>query len=210
MGLTEPTRANYLTIGDGKIKKRVKQPTEKSVTRTTKDGNTIHEEVFSSLTGFIIDIKVYTHEEYGKFWNVYVKDEKDTFCLQMNYSGGYSSSFLKTLPNVDFSQEVTISPNMKIENDKKKVTVFLKQNDQPLKWFFTKDDPKGLPPMNKVRFKGQDTWDDTDMMEFLENMVNTQIIPQLRRSSPANQPAPAKPASAAEGIASQYDDDLPF
>jgi hypothetical protein len=173
MGLEHNTRTIFLSIGDGKITRRVKEPTGSSKQRTTKEGKVVNEEIYDAVTGIITDIKVTTHDKYGKFWNVY---------LQMNYSGGYSSAFLKALPNVDLSARVKLIPSMKVVDGKKKVTLFINQHGKALKHFYTKENPNGLPQMVKTKFKGQEVWDDTDMMQFLEAMVNTNIIPKLPKS----------------------------
>jgi len=33
--------------------------------------------------------------------------------------------------------------------------------------YYTKENPNGLPEMVKVKIKGKESWDDTDMMDFL-------------------------------------------
>lgn len=180
MGLEKNNSSTFLSIGDGKITKRVQQPNAESVTRVTKQGKQVHEEIYDGVTGLIIDIKTHEHKDFGKFWNIIIQDGEEVYTLQMNYSGGYASAFLKTLPNVDLSQRVRISPSMKMEGDKKKVTLFLSQNGTPLKHFYTKDNPNGLPQMTQIKVKGKMSWDDSDMMEFLENMVNTDILPKIK------------------------------
>lgn len=104
----------------------------------------------------------------------------------MNYSSSYSAAFLKLLPNVDLTQSVRIIPTMKEEDGKKKPGLFITQHGTPLKHYYTKDNPNGLPQMVKRRVKEQgrmvEKWDDNDMMEFLENMVNTLIKPNLNKS----------------------------
>lgn len=183
--LEKNNMATFLSIGDGKITKRVKQPTEDSVERKTKEGKVIHEEIYDGVSGVITDIKTHEHPSYGKFWNVLLQDGDESYVLQMNYSGGYASAFLKTLPNVNLAERVRISPSMKTEGDKKKVTLFITQHGIPLKHAFTKDKPGGLPQMTQKKIKGKLTWDDSDMMEFLENMVVKEIVPKLRKQKPA-------------------------
>jgi hypothetical protein len=81
-------------------------------------------------------------------------------------------------------ERVRFAPHMKIENDKKKVTLFLQQGGKALKHAYTKDEPNGLPQMKQIKVKGVMQWDDTEMMEFLENMVNTTILPKLKKADP--------------------------
>lgn len=179
MGLENNSFTIYLSIGDGKITRRMKEPSANSKQRTTKEGKVVNEEIYDAISGHIIDIKVTTHQQYGKFWNIMLQDGEDVFCLQTNYSGSYASAFLKQLPNVDLSQRVRIIPSMKVKDGKKKPTLFINQHGKSLKHYYTKDEPNGLPQMVKTRFKGEDHWDDGDMMQFLEKMVNETILPKL-------------------------------
>lgn len=176
-------------ISDGKISRRVMQPTPTSVQRVTKEGKTVHEEFYRGWTGRIVDIKT-RENDYGKQWMVHLQDEDGLAILQMPYSSGYSAAFLKVLPNVDFTQDVTIVPSLKIEGDKKKTALFVSQNGQALKWFYTKDNPNGIPDLKRVRVKGKDTWDDSDIMEFLEDMVNTIVLPRIEAAKAEDEKAP--------------------
>lgn len=228
MGLEKNNFATFLSIGDGKITRRVKQPTEISSTRVTKKGQTIHEEIFDAVAGMLTDIKIHKHPEYGKFWNVFLHDDTDDsdYVLQMDYSSGYASAFLKCLPNVDFTKRIRLIPSMKTIDGKKKVTLFVTQEGEAVKHAFTKDNPNGLPRMVQQKVKGEMKWDDSDMMEFLEKMVNEQILPNLpkpKKATPAPQEKTTGPApksdvkqNAPEGPDDQFADipepadDLPF
>lgn len=181
MALEKNNSSTFLSIGDGKITKRVKLPTADSTARTLKDGKTVHEEIYDSVSGIITEIKTHEHPSFGRFWNVQIQDGEDAYTLQMNYSGGYSSAFLKMLPNVDFTKRIRFSPSLKMDGLKKKVTLYLSQDGEPLKWAFTKDNPGALPPMVQIKVKGVLTWDDSAMMEFLENMVTNEILPKLKK-----------------------------
>lgn len=184
MALGNNNSAIYLSISDGKIVRRFKEKTKDSVERTlTKGvnaGKVVHEERYSFVEGIITNIEAKDSPQYGKNWIVTIQDGKETYLLQMDYSGGYSSAFLKALPNVDVTQKVKLSPKMTLEGDKKKATLFINQHGEAAKWAYTKDNPNGLPPMVKKKIKGKETWDDSDMMEFLEEMVNRDIVPQLK------------------------------
>ncbi len=210
MGLENNNRAIFLSIGDGKITRRVQAPTKDSKQRTTKQGKVVNEEIYDAISGIITDIKVYDHKDFGKFWNIYLQDGEDIYVLQTNYSGGYSSAFLKALPNVNLAERVRIIPSLKVEGTKKKVTLFVNQGGHALKHAYTKDNPNGLPQMVQVKVKGVLQWDDSDMMEFLEKMVNEKIIPQLRKAGhkplASQQPEPTAVELDEDGVAH----DLPF
>ena len=110
---------------------------------------------------------------------VHLSDENGKYILQMPYSSGYSSAFLKALPNVNVKEVVSLVPNLTVEGDKKKTTLFISQNGVPIKWAYTRDNPNGIPNMKQIKVKGKMAWDDSEMMEFLENMVNNEILPKI-------------------------------
>lgn len=182
MGAVQQSNAIFLTISNGQVCRRISNPTKTSKERVNKNGVTVHEEYHKGWKGLITAIEVREHKEFGKFWNITLTDQDGDAILQMNYSSGYSAAFLKTLPNIDLNSEVIITPNLRMEGDKKKTTVFVTQHGKPLKHFYTKDNPNGIPQLAQVKVKGKMTWDDSDIMEFLEKMVNTEIIPKLPKS----------------------------
>jgi hypothetical protein len=207
MGAVEQSNAIFLSITNGQICRKVPAPTKTSKERVNKNGKTVHEEYCKGWKGRITAITVRDHPEFGKFWNITLTDDQGDAILQMNYSSGYSAAFLKMLPNVDLSSDVVITPNLKKEGDKNKTSLFITQHGVPVKWYYTKDDPKGLPSLKKIKVKGKDTWDDSDIMEFLENMVNTEIVPKLGQ---AGRGTAEVIEVDAEEMPSAGDDDLPF
>ena len=169
----------FLQIANGKIVRQSKTPVEGSVARINKLGREVFELFYDSLTGVIKDIKT-RESEYGKSWIVNVNSDGKNYQLEFNYSSGYATTFLKALPNVQFSQPVTLSPKLIIEGDKKKSVLFISQDGKGLKHYFTKDNPNGLPDLKKIKIKGKESWDDSDRMEFLEQYVQDNIIPMLK------------------------------
>jgi len=183
MPAIKQTNAIYLTIAEGKICRRVQTKTPESIERLTKDNKLVYEEFYKGWNGTITDIKT-RENDYGKNWMIHLIDENGEYILQLPYSSGYSASFLKALPNLDPMQPVTITPSLKIEGDKKRTSLFLNQNGTALKWAYTKDNPNGLPQLMQIKVKGKTTWDDSDIMEFLENMVNNEFLPKIKGNNP--------------------------
>jgi hypothetical protein len=165
----------YLTITDGKICRKVTSPTTTSRERVNKMGKVIHEEFFKGWAGKITNIET-RESDYGKDWNITIEDADSTALLQFKYSSGYASSFLKALPNVDLGLDVEIIPKLTIDGEKKRGSIILSQNGKGVKWFYTKDTPNGIPSMQKIKIKGVEQWDDSEMMEFLEEMVKAKFI----------------------------------
>lgn len=186
MATGNQTHAAYYNISNGKICQSFKQMVEGATERTTKTGRQVFEKFYDFIDGIITGIET-RENEYGKNWLVSLLDEEtgQTQVLQFKYSSGYAAAFLKALPNVDLSAKVKITPKLTIEGDKKKTTVFINQGGQACKWAFTKDAPNGLPELKQIKVKGKITWDDSDVMEFLENMVKTDILPNLTRRAAA-------------------------
>jgi hypothetical protein len=184
MGLNQSQSESlvFLGIANGKIVRQFKEKTDKSTSRVNKMGREVHEEFYDSLTGILKHVST-KESEYGKFWVVKMESEGKLYQIEMNYSGGYAASFLKTIPNADISKEFTLTPKLTIEGDKKKSVIFINQAGSGLKWFFTRDNPNGMPELAKIKVKGKDTWDDSDRMEFLENYVKSNILPKLNNKS---------------------------
>jgi hypothetical protein len=192
----------YLSVADGKLVRQHKQATENTVERVTKTGKLVHEESFKDLKALLVDMET-RENDYGKQWQLKFKDGEETFIIQMPYSSRYASSFLKALPNVDLAQPVRFMPwSMQDKNDAtKKVTgITLYQTGGKILPAYTKENPNGLPEMKQIKVKGKVTWDDSDMTEFLENMVKNDILPKLKGEAVAT----------TEPQVEFSDDDLPF
>lgn len=181
MAVGTNSNAVYYSISDGKICRQFKEPTANTKSRINKNGKTVFEEHYDYIDGLISEINI-KESDFGKFWMITLSDGEQSQILQMNYSSGYANAFLKCLPNVDLTQKVKIIPSQKMEGDKKKTSLFITQHGQPVKWYYTKDNPHGIPELKKIRVKGKDQWDDSDIMEFLEKMVNEQIKPKLQKT----------------------------
>jgi hypothetical protein len=188
MGLNKSEGAStvYLSVADGKLVRQHKQANANTTERVTKTGKTVHEEHFKDLKAVLVDLET-RENDYGKQWQVKFKDGEENFIIQMQYSSRYATSFLKALPNCDLNQPIRFMPwSMQDKNDAtKKVTgITLYQNSGKILPAYTKENPNGLPEMKQVKIKGKITWDDSDMTEFLEEMVKSQILPKLRNAEP--------------------------
>jgi hypothetical protein len=201
MSVGNSSNAAFYNISNGKICRQFKSPTANSKERVNMNGKTVHEEHYDYIDGIITDIQT-RDSEYGKSWNITLEDEGQSQVLQMPYSSGYSNSFLKTLPNVDLTQKVKLIPKLTIENEKKKTTLFVNQRGVAIKWAFTKDNPGDMPQLKKIKVKGKEVYDDSEIMEFLENMVVNEIVPKLKK---AKAPVETEPEEVLED-----DEKLPF
>jgi hypothetical protein len=181
MAVGNNSNAIYYSIYDGKICRQFREATPNSKTRVNKNGKTVFEEFYDYIDGVITSITT-KDGDYGRFWIVTLDDGGQTQMLQIQASSGFANGFLKALPNVDLSSKVKLIPSTKQEGDKKKSTLFISQHGNPVKWFFTKENPNKLPPLEKKKVKGKEVWDDSEAQEFLEAYVRDHIVPKLPKS----------------------------
>ena len=181
MALEQHEGGQYITILGGKFCQRVKEGTPGATQRVNKVGKTVSEAYYDKFTGKLVNIRVTEDGVYGKSWVFSFKDGDDVYKLQLNYANGYAGTFLKILPNVDLTKDLTITPTSKEENGKIKTSLFVNQGGEALKHFYTKGDPKGLPQWKQIEVKGQKQWDNTEELDFLWNMVKTDILPKLEQ-----------------------------
>ena len=160
----------YLSVSDGSLVRTHKEANQHTTQRITKTGKLVHEEKFRDLTAQLLGLET-KENDYGKQWVLKFKDGEDYYVVNMPYSSRYASSFLKALPNIDLTKEVRFMPwSMQDKNDvSKKITgVSLYQLGEKVAPAYTKESPNGLPQMQILKVKGKETWDDSAMMEFLE------------------------------------------
>lgn len=221
MGLgTSRNDATFVKIVKGLgLVVRVKEGTEGANERQLKNGETVHELVFDTLSGYIQEIKtrdVTFNDKSMKFWAVTITDHGSTYILSMPYSSRYSSSFLKRLPNLDLKAEVTIHCAHFADDDR--TVLWLTQEGVKVEQAYTKEDPNGLPEMKQVKVKGELVWDDSEMMDYLEAMVEKDIKPKLAElnqveslGAPDDDEDVANDAQTATATKMDKDeDDLPF
>ncbi len=167
------TNLTYLSVSDGNLTRQHKQANDRTTERVTKTGKLVFEERFKDLTGMITNVNT-RENDYGKQWQLTFEDGSDTYIVSMPYSSRYASSFLKALPNIDIHKPLRFMPwAMKDKNDVSKTVtgITMYQNDTKIAPAYTRDEPNGLPQMEKIKVKGKEQWDDSAMMEFLEQMA---------------------------------------
>jgi hypothetical protein len=171
MALTKnESKTIFLSISDGNIVRQFKEPNERTKQRTTKTGKLVHEERFRDLTGMLTKIES-RENDFGKQLTVHFTDGSEYYSVSMPYSSRYSSSLLKAIPNLDLTQPIKLMPwAMQDKNDSSKTVtgITLYQSGNKIAPAFTKDNPGEMPQMRQIKVKGKITWDDSDMMDWLE------------------------------------------
>lgn len=185
MGLENREGGNWITIYNGKFSQKVQENVAGAVQRTNKLGKTVHEKFYDSFTGKLVNIRT-QDGSYGRNWIFDFRDNGEVFHLNLGYSNSFATAFLKMLPNIDVTKEMQVSPSVKEVDGKNRSSLFVKQGDNWIKSAYTKENPNGMPDLKQVKIKGQLAWDDTERMEFLEAMVNEEILPKLPKDLPVS------------------------
>lgn len=214
MGLDTGGSSNrkYLSISDGRIAIKADASEPGVVKKMSKDGTREwFEKQYPSVTGFIVSVFKRTSDQgYGDQLCIVLQDGSDQFQVQMPWSSRYSSGFFLTMPNIDLSKPVTLSPWAKEIDGKKKTMLYVRQGQENVEWAWTREDPKGMPELKQIKVKGQLVWDDSERQEFFEAYLKDQFLPYLQtyhaENAPASVPAAGRPATTS----GDPDDDLPF
>jgi len=139
-----------------------------------KDGAFVYwngkeEELYTEFTGVLTDVFFKQEEYQGKqfeealFIHMY-KGEK--YILSMRCDTSYFRQFCNLIRNSIIGVEILIRPKMETILGKKKVSIFVKQNDTWLKGFYSKNDPKDLPQAEIIEVGNQKIYNNYLQIEF--------------------------------------------
>jgi len=92
------------------------------------------------------------------------KGEK--YILSMRCDTSYFRQFCNLIRNSIIGVEILIRPKMETILGKKKVSIFVKQNDTWLKGFYSKNDPKDLPQAEIIEVGNQKIYNNYLQIEF--------------------------------------------
>jgi hypothetical protein len=165
-------KKRYLTIKDGKLNERIDQNTQYD---------------YGFIEGQIMNITFQEHAEYGKQIHLHLIDQQDYFVLQMYLNSYPAKAFLMMLKNIDLRELLKISVRQTVDNNVKRIALFCSQDfGTPIKWYWNKEHQVGLPALVPIKTRNKqgqlvDGWDDTDRMNFLQEMVKNEIVPQLQK-----------------------------
>jgi hypothetical protein len=206
----------YLSVLGGKITKRVPEGTQDAIARTNKMGVIVHEMHYDFVEGILIDVAYYTHDQYGAQWIFTLQDGAELYRLQASESARALTSLLLALPNCDLKKPIAIHPyDFTDAAGKNRAGVSLRQGGKKIEWYFTREEPKGLPELKPiVTDDGKEAFDNSERMQFLRKYVEERIAPQLPGIAPVVPPEDGEDEEAAPGSATAPEapdpDDLPF
>jgi hypothetical protein len=163
MALGENTGGTmYLNIKEGRIAYKDKVTKEKKTTGY----------VSGVITGVKFEDKEWEGNKYEQC-SVTIIDGDDHYTLQMKTDSGYFRSFCNALRSGDPTKKVRLTPTYQVDGAKKISGMFVNiGNDaKALPWYSTKADPKDVPPLQAVTFKGKTVWDGTDQINYWKNWL---------------------------------------
>lgn len=179
----------YLSTFKGNFVMKCDKNTPGAISRINKENNEVTELHFNTFVGFCTSI---TKKEgnYGLQWEVGLVAGGKKYILNLPYGGSMVISFFSRLVNVDFTKEILIGI-LEAEGTDKKLRTFFYIYQNPVqgsdgRWtgdkalpFWSRKEPNGLPPLDKIKRKGKEEFDDTKQMEYVEQFLTENVIPNL-------------------------------
>ena len=204
----------FFSVLNGILKRNVDQHEDGAVERVNAVGKTVFEKYYREIIGNVTKIEKKVHEEYGDSWIIYLQDVAENYAIQIPFSSIQADRFFRRLPNVDLDKKLS----MEFGRAGDKPYLLLFQDGERVDYFWTKENPGQLPPMQQLTVKGKLVWDDTDKMNYIERYVDTMIQPKLELMKQASPPvvesaqnvqAPKAEIFPGDPV-SNVPDDLPF
>ncbi len=179
MPLVERGESNvlYFSVFEGYLKRNVDESEENAKEKITKTGKKYFMRFYSSISGSLFSMEKSHHEDYGDSWNIKLRDDDQTYHLQIPYSSRQADGFLRRLPNIDLNKPIEIACG----DYDNKYYLTVKQDGIKVPYFWDKENPGDLPQMVQVKYKGDLVWDDTDKMQYLEKYFTDKIFPELEK-----------------------------
>lgn len=169
--------------------------------RTNKNGKVVYETFFDYIKGNLVKAELgqppQDRPELGETLKLTFTSGSDSAMVQIKFDSAYGRGFCFALPNIDLNQEVNLQPYSYMSKKKNKEVMGLSvlQGVEQLPWAYTKENPNGIPQLEKVMFKGAEQWDNSKQLEFLRNsfLEFCQVVDafnsKVAEDLPANGPA---------------------
>ncbi len=194
MILTTEKTGRFITIlADGKLHETVNKDADGAVLREyeTSDGKKgeKYELVYTKLEGFITDVGFHTGD-FGEQVQITFTDGDNEVILSQGVASNFGEDLLKKLPNVAFSEKVTVSPYA-FENEQAKpvrgVTLYQK-GEKLFNYFWDfegKKEKNGYPaPDGDTKEYDADLWKIhfIKARKFLVNYTKENIVPKFNEN----------------------------
>ena len=145
---------------------RVNMPSLKTETTIEKNGK--HYEQFESISGIIRNIEIVKgYNENTRDVLVTLSDIDDSYMVRFGLNSAYFRSFSRIFPNLNVAETLEIFPTMKMEGEKEKNGLVIKQKGEWMKRFYTLENMGKMPIAIPVEVNGSTQYDYKDQNDFL-------------------------------------------
>ena len=153
---------------------RVNMPSVKTETTIEKNGK--HYEQFESLSGTITNIEfVKGYQENTRDVLVTLTDSDDSYLVRFGLNSAYFRCFGRMFKNIDISESLEIFPTMKMDGDKEKNGLVIKQGSEWIKRAYTVENMGDMPIAIPVEVNGGTQYDYKDQNDYLINEILTKF-----------------------------------
>lgn len=171
----------WAKLANGKVVLSSKTQLEGYVGRTNKLGNQVYELFYESFTGKLTNVRT-QDGEYGPQWFFEFVDDDKTYVITTGFDNRYARTLLNRLLNkaIDFNHPISIKPYAFVTDDERKMSgVNVFQFGKKLNPRFL---PEELPKAQEIKIKKQVSYNYSDQMEFLEDLIQKELLPKLTGS----------------------------
>ncbi len=224
----------FLEVKHFCIWRQIKSPVEGCETievqnPKTKETLTKYGYRYDTVAGFPIKLEKYdTGTKYGNRYfgfKLHLADEHEIYVLDLPYHSQVLRRLLRAAPNIDWSAPLSITAFKahNKERDDDETAIWLRQDGETVKAYYTKADPHDCPQAefdkdeNKWDFRAQHRWLVRQLEEVITPMVEATGA-RYRAQKPAEPAPPQQQApqdDEAGNVPPSYpefvpDDDVPF
>lgn len=198
----------YIGTFQGNFVRRVGEGEPNAVTRVNKNGKTVHEVRFNTITGRLTDISE-KDSEFGKRWIFVFEAGGQKLSLESSQKGSLATTIINRLPNLDLSNPFKIKIAYNASKDR--TMFFVDQDgvnieDKYQKWDKEKREwirNSGYPAWEKIIVDGEERYDASKQIAFGKKVVKkyfTDAVIVKEEPMPEDTPMPE----------AEEEDEIPF
>ena len=141
MGLAKNEAMIYLKIAAGKLRKKSNDKDPEAEERLDEINNkTLYERVYSSCTGYLLELREQHHDEYGTQYSMILFDPSDgtKYSLQMSDQSRYFPAMVQRLPFINFALPLTVKPFQFQQDNRTNIGLSFQQDGNKIANYYKK------------------------------------------------------------------------
>lgn len=211
MALGNKENAIYLSIRNGKVSRYSKTKEEGTTTVKTQAGEERYYYLYDYVDGLITGLKTRQVEIAGQkktYLVVTLNDQGEDYQLEIDIDSNYFQCFANAVLNADVNSPIKIIPTIREVDGKKNTGMIVMQNNEAMKWKFSKENPGGMPDIVITRNKKNEVVDvDRDDRN---NFLFAELDKWLDRAVSANKTPVSQAQEVFDSSETLDANDLPF